>query len=121
LARYSGAGAPRWSEHFGSPLASAIVTESGNGVAIDPAGNILLTGVFEGTADFGSGPMTSAGQGDVFLAKYSPTGAAIWTERFGGAYSDAGNAVAVDASGNVLVTGTFLNPVDFGGGLLQAA
>jgi PKD repeat protein len=121
LARYAPDGAHLWSRRFGGAVASAIASESGTGVAVDTAGNVFLTGFFEGTANPGGGAMTSAGQSDVFLAKYSAAGAHQWSRRFGGPWGDTGNAVAVDASGNVFLTGTFLDRVDFGGGLLTSA
>jgi hypothetical protein len=31
--------------------------DSGNGLAVDPQGNIILTGAFMGTADFGGWPL----------------------------------------------------------------
>lgn len=38
-------------------------------VAVDSVGDVLLTGRFDGTVDFGNGTHVSAGDYDVFLAK----------------------------------------------------
>jgi hypothetical protein len=37
----------------------------------------------------------------------------LWAKRIGGAFSDYGNAVAVDASGNIYTAGTFSGTADF--------
>ncbi len=121
LARYTANGVPLWSRQFGAPVVSAIVTQAGTSVAIDHHGNIVLTGMFESTADFGTGPLTSAGQGDIFLAKYTGAGTTLWARRFGGLYADVGYGVAVDAADNIVVTGTYYGPTDFGGGALPSA
>jgi hypothetical protein len=41
-------------------------------VAADASGNVLVTGRFERTVDFGGGPLTSTGGDDVFLLKLHP-------------------------------------------------
>jgi hypothetical protein len=41
-------------------------------VAADSGGNELLAGFFGATVDFGDGPRTSAGLGDVFLVRRTP-------------------------------------------------
>jgi PKD repeat protein len=121
VAKYAADGTPLWSQRFGSSLSSAVVTESGLGVAVDGSGDVMLTGMFDGTVDFGGGPLASAGGSDVFVARYSAAGAHLWSQRFGGMFTDVGNAVAVDGDGNAVVTGRFLDPVDFGGGVLASA
>ncbi len=105
-----------WSQSFGSTG-----SDHGEGVAIDASGNVLVTGSFTGTVDFGGGGLVGAGGTDIFLARYSATGVYQWSWRFGGTGSDAGTSVAVDASGNVFVTGSFTGTVDFGGGGLVSA
>jgi hypothetical protein len=42
---------------------------AGARVDADAGGNFLLTGVLAETADFGGGPLASAGNSDVFVAK----------------------------------------------------
>jgi len=115
IAKFSPTGAHLWSRSVGGFYDDAVY-----GVAVDANNNVLVTGTFSGTADFGGGPLTSAGGPDIFVAKYSSLGAYFWAERFGNTLSDGGYAIAVDGSGNVLVTGCFQNSIDFGGGSLLA-
>ncbi|WP_437290191.1 hypothetical protein [Sorangium sp. So ce406] len=91
---------PPWARGYGDTGADV-----GWSIASDAAGNYYVTGSFEGTVDFGAGPLTSAGLTDVFLLKLDPSGALLWSKRFGDADAEAGGAVAVDGSGNVLLAG----------------
>src|SRR5439155_80341 len=93
----------------------------GQGVAIDGSGNVLVAGYFTGTADFGGGPATAIGSYDLFVAKYTGSGAYFWARHFGGTGLVVGQSVAVDANGDVAVTGYFTGTVDFGGGPLTSA
>jgi len=90
-----------------------------NGVAVDGSGNVVVTGYFEQSVNFGGGTLSSAGLRDVFVAKYSgTTGGYLWAKQLGGSGSDSGNGVAVDGSGNVVLTGSFSGSVNFGGGAI---
>ena len=112
LVKYSSTGGFAWSKTAGSTG-----YEGGTGIAADSGGNVFVTGGIDpGGVNFGGGALQSAGFQDVFLVKYSPAGAHLWSRRFGGTSSDSGAAVATDAAGNVLLTGTFEGSVDFGGG-----
>jgi hypothetical protein len=90
-------------------------------MAMDGAGNILLTGVFDGAVDFGCGPLTSAGFEDIFLAKLDPQGNCLWLKVFGDQQSQFYPHMAVDGAGNILLTGVFSGAVDLGGGPLTNA
>ena len=119
VAKYAATGEHLWSNRFGSSVLTAFIRESGNAVAVDGRGDIVVTGIFEGTADFGGRPLVSAGQTDIFVAKYSAAGQHRWSRGFGDRGSlDSGEGVALDSSGNVLVTGNYAGAVDFGGGRL---
>lgn len=85
-----------------------------NGVSFvnDAQGNFFVTGYFTGkTACFGEITLINtdpSGQShDAFIAKFDKSGKAIWAHSAGGASSDEGNAVCVDQTGNVYVTGDF--------------
>lgn len=56
-----------WSQRFGD-----ISDQIGVAVAMDSAGNALLTGIIYGTTDFDGVPLVSAGGSDVFVAKFGP-------------------------------------------------
>jgi hypothetical protein len=111
-------GSCAWSKSFGGAGAET-VTE---GAAFAAGGNLLVTGTLSGTADFGGGPLTSESSSDVFVAVLSSTGSYVWANHFGAGPSGnaTGMSIAADASGNILLTGSFQGSVDFGGGALDS-
>ncbi len=75
-----------------------------NDVVLGTDGSIYVTG-YTGSNGFGSGSNTG-GSLDVFVAKLAPDGRTLsYLEIFGGDGEDVGNAIAIDALGNVYVTG----------------
>jgi len=116
-AKLNASGEHVWSRAFGGSLQIAQVVDS----ATDPAGNVVLTGYFKGTVDFGGGPFVSEGQWwDAFVVKLDSSGQHVWSKHFGGPDQDMGNSVAVDSAGDVLWVGDVHGSVDFGGGAVQA-
>ncbi|MDH4038459.1 MAG: SBBP repeat-containing protein [Candidatus Krumholzibacteria bacterium] len=105
-----------WSQRFGD-----IGYDTGNSIAIDGSGNILVAGQFEGTVNFGGGDLTSADSYDVFLCCYTPAGVHLWSERFGGTSHEFVSDLAVDPSGNIVLTGQFEDTTSFGGTPLVSA
>ncbi len=110
VAKYSGGGQLSWAKRFGDTGADAAY-----GLALDPSGNIFITGMFSNRIDFGGGALTDAGSGDIFLAKLNSGGTYIWAKRFGDTGKDVGYAVATDPNGNVVITGYFQGVANFGG------
>jgi hypothetical protein len=102
--------------------------EQSLGVAIEASGgviysanNIVITGRFAGTVDFGGGNLTPVGQTDLFLAKYTSTGGFWWAKRFGSALDDIGCDVSINTSGYVNVTGSYQSTINFGGNNLPSS
>ncbi|NUO50783.1 MAG: hypothetical protein HOV80_18175 [Polyangiaceae bacterium] len=89
--------------------------------ATDSAGNLFERRKFVGTLDCGGGPLTSAGIGDIFVAKLDPDGNHVFSKRFGNAQGQAATSVAIDAAGDVVVVGSFYGTIDFGGGPIANA
>ena len=116
VAKYDGAGTHIWSHSFG-----AGGLDRCHSIAVDGAGNVLITGTFAGTVDFGGGPLTSVGGHDIYVAKYDGAGTHLWSHRFGASGEDRGIVIKVDGDGNVLVTGYFQGTVSFGGISYHAA
>jgi len=82
--------------------------DSGTSIAVDSSGNAYVTGYTYST-DFPTMNAlqgTTAGSGDVFVAKLNPTGSAlVYSTYLGGSGIDYGYGIAADASGNAYVTG----------------
>jgi hypothetical protein len=116
VAKYDPAGIHLWSQRFGGTGG-----DIAHSVATDGSNNVLLTGSFSNTADFGGGPLVSEGSWDIFVARYSSSGTHIWSQGFGSTSVDFGSAVTTDVSNHVLVTGYFAGTVDLGGGPLVSA
>src|SRR5947207_755334 len=92
-------GGTPWARGFGGAA-----SDVGYGVAVDASGNAVMTGRVESTVNFGGGVVCPPAA--VFVSKYSPTGATMWSKCLGGVLGGGtGRAVAVDGSSNVLVTG----------------
>lgn len=105
--------------HIWSVTHGGTDTDSGWKLACT-GGDVVLAGYFKGTADFGGGSLVSAGEADVYLAKYNASGGHVWSKRFGSTQNDQPAGVCVDGSGRVAITGFFQGTVDFGGGGLSS-
>lgn len=84
-------------------------------VAVDASGNIYMAGFFScKTITFDSITLTNLGENNIFLIKYDAGGNVLWAKSAGGKYYDEANAIAVDASGNIYLTGKVDSPAIFG-------
>jgi len=94
--------------------------ESCHAVAVDGSGNAYVGGYFRETIDFDPGTGTDShtvvGGTDAFLSKFDTDGNHLWTETWGGSLFEICGGVAVDEVGDVYVTGSFQDTVDFGVG-----
>lgn len=96
--KYSGAGVALWTNRY---HVTSNLNAFAEALAVDGAGNVVVTGRGGGFQSTNGGYAT---------IKYSNAGAALWTNYYNGpetrfGYNDDGRAVAVDSSGNVIVTG----------------
>lgn len=91
-------------------------------VTVDGAGDAIVAMAFSGTIDLGGGPLTAVGVNDVAIAKYSPAGVHLWSERFGGpGFNPSSLSLSANVVGEVALQGSFTGAVDFGAGLADAA
>jgi len=87
-------------------------TDRGLGVACDPAGNIYITGQFTDTITFNT-PHYSPLFNAIFVVKYNTSGAEQWITTAGAGTYNIANAIAVDHSSNVYITGNFTGTLTF--------
>jgi len=84
----------------------------GLAVAVDGSGNVYVTGSYVYPGE--DGPIyDSMGGSDIFVIKFNSNGDILWNSAWGGSEDDEGLAITLDESGNLYVTGTFRNVVDF--------
>jgi hypothetical protein len=57
---------------------------------------------------------------DAIVAKFSPTGAYIWAKNWWNTSRDWANAIAIDANGDLAITGMFFGSMNFGTGQINA-
>ncbi|MEZ6049598.1 MAG: FG-GAP-like repeat-containing protein, partial [Planctomycetaceae bacterium] len=90
--------------------------DEANAVSIDDQGNVLVTGIFQGTVDFDPGAaefnLTSGGARDVFVTKLDSSGNFIWAKSFAGQGDDYARDVIVNSTGDVYLTGNFREDID---------
>lgn len=95
--KYNSNGAQQWIQRYNGHNGN----DEARSLALDGSGNVYITGsTYVGTDNT-----------DCVTIKYTNTGVYVWMNRFSGAAAkqDAGNAIAVDGSGNPCITGYTYN------------
>jgi uncharacterized delta-60 repeat protein len=92
--KYNSAGSEQWVARYNDPI---IGSSGGRAIAVDALGYVYVTGTSHGLET----------ENDVLTIKYDNSGSEQWARTYDGPvhFQEAGEAIAVDASGNVYVTG----------------
>lgn len=99
------AGTTLWAKNYGGIGAGMVA----NGIAVDGSGNAHLSGYFF-NANLSTPALALIGSIDAFAFKLDSSGNTTWAKNFGGGGGGAiANAIAVDGSGNVYLSGHFYN------------
>lgn len=91
-------------------------------IAVDEEGNVYTTGRARDNSDFDPGPeeyllTTNTNSSNVFISKLNSNGDFVWAKVIGGEGNEKGNAIAVDDSNDIYITGIFSDIIDFDPGL----
>ncbi len=94
--KYNNLGVLQWVKHYDNGG-----TDNAKAIVLDASSNVYITGESDGT---GTGR-------DIFTAKYDQNGNLLWVKRYtsAGVANDCGNAIVVNSSGEVFVTGYITN------------
>ncbi|HEV3340074.1 MAG TPA: Ig-like domain-containing protein [Pirellulales bacterium] len=116
VAKFDSTGALMWANGYENKAFN-----HGYGIAVDGQGEAYVTGIFDGTLDFdpaspGKNTLTTFFSTD-FILKLDTKGSFVWVKQLqantsAGDGRAEGDAIAVDAAGNIYNTGIFGGPVD---------
>ncbi|HVH99873.1 MAG TPA: hypothetical protein VM869_14220, partial [Enhygromyxa sp.] len=118
VAALTDGGSVKWKERFGGTG-----DEQVHDLVISPTtGEIVLLGAMEGTVNFGTGKLTSAGARDIFVLGLDADGDAIYSARFGDKVDQFGASneentwmtLTTDDDGVVYFGGMLIGDLDFG-------
>jgi hypothetical protein len=106
VVKYDTSGNVIWAKSAGG-----ISEDEGLTIATDANNNVFVSGYFTSSPiTFGTYTFTNAGWEDIYVVKYTSSGAIAWAKNVGGTGYDQCNGITVDHSGNVLVTGYSNSP-----------
>ncbi|MFN8358933.1 MAG: SBBP repeat-containing protein [Candidatus Kapaibacterium sp.] len=114
VAKYTNDGELIWARNMGG-----LSDDYATGIAVDDAGNVVITGKFWGTADFDPGNgeyKLTTKTTDLFIAKLDAAGTFVWAKQlmvYTHSNDSESAAITVDAAGNVYTTGNFAYEADF--------
>jgi Beta-propeller repeat len=95
LSKFNSDGTLLWNKQWGTPQ-----LDEAHGLAIDSSDNIYVTGLTGGVLD-----VTNHGSYDMTLTKFNSNGVIQWNRQWGGTASDSGLKIAIDPSGDLLISG----------------
>ncbi len=102
-----------WYAQGGSGFAESITP--------DGSGHVYITGDFPFATTFGATSLTTSGNSDVFIAQLSAdNGAWNWAQKIGSTGNEFHGSIGVDASGGVVVSGSYQNTIQIGYVLLTS-
>lgn len=104
LVKFDAAGNRLWATYYGNTE-----WDIGRDLAVDPIGNIYLSGLTQSSAGIASGGFQNAigsvGANDAFLAKFDPAGNRLWATYYGGPGTEDGWGVTCNNAGDVFLCG----------------
>lgn len=115
-----------WAFHLGDEETGTLSAdddrfEDGFDLALDIAGNIYITGTFNGTIDLDPSDgndssdtfVSNSNSRDIFVASYTSDAKYRWGFAIGGSGQDHGHAIRVSKDGSIFLAGFFSDIVDF--------
>lgn len=110
LTKFDSNGNWQWAGAWGG-----IDYDEGNGLLVNSAGDVSVSGRFRGTVDFDPGPgvverTSQPTDSSAFLSRFNSNGDFLWVKTWD---ASRGHMMASDAAENIYVSGSFQGKVDF--------
>jgi hypothetical protein len=102
VAKFNSQGEIVWAKQAGSSS-----VDEGRAIAVDAAGNVIVSGVYTKTIHFGSDSLVNHGSFDIFIVKYDADGNLLWLKQAYSSNKDQGVDIAIDNENNYVITGYF--------------
>ncbi|TET39216.1 MAG: hypothetical protein E3J72_00815 [Planctomycetota bacterium] len=116
IAKYNPDGTLAWAKSAGGTMVDDSV-----GISILPDNTAIIIGTFQNTATFGNASeggsetvLASAGDVDLFIAKYNSDGTLAWAKSAGGVSADVCTGISTLSDGSAFVTGYIGGTATFG-------
>ena len=119
VAKYDDDGNHLWSGGFGDDANQYLFD-----VAVDSNDNVITTGYFGGSIDFGGGPLSTPDGVKLILAKLNPNGQHLWSAAYGsGGANEAaeGFGLAMGSNDRIALAGFHIGGIDFGSGETESS
>jgi hypothetical protein len=116
IAKYNNAGTLQWAiSAGGTGYEESVDIAWAKTTGMGRESFVYITGIFTGTATFGSTPITSPTGQSVFVARYNDGAAFGWVRQGYATYNSVySSAITADLNNNVYITGKFYSTVNFG-------
>jgi len=113
LAKFTAAGQLLWALNCGGQD-----NTRGEALAVDPAtGDVIASGFYDKQAQFGDQTLVAnTSDRDVFVARFNADGQVLWARRAGGVHDDNVSDLAIDATGHIYLTGSFIGVMNLADG-----
>jgi len=115
LVKYSKEGNVLWAVQSGGKG-----NEHAQSMEVDSKGDILVAGNFTASFTFGPSDISSTGDWDIFILKYSPDGKMLGGAQIGGNGYDKAMGIALSGQGNIFLAGYFGDEIKVGNTLLKS-
>jgi len=102
LAKYDSNGNFFWVKNLGGTSDGSV-----RSLEINDNNEIFISGIFWGIATFQSFSISSDGEADIFLAKFTTEGNCVWAHSMGGTSDDYVYDMAVDSDNNIIIVGSY--------------
>jgi len=83
---------------------------------VDSAGNVVVVAYYYGAVEVDGNSVSTAGDSNILVTKFDADGNHLWSRRPGATVQNGVDSAAVDAAGNIILSGTVLDWVDLGSG-----